>query len=1026
MSRDKNLIDLIASYQVDKSNKKTDIPRIQDSQWIIDQFVNLIRDKLEAIDDAKDQINFLNQLTNNIYALQDNRIISEVDQNKTDWLSELVTTKIYDGHILKDIYHELETCQEAIIISPFVALKAKYLKGIIERNSNLKKLTIITTTYGVGENIEIDIELLEKIKALNPEKIEIKIEKVTTLNQYQRLHAKAYYFKRENKMSTLYVGSSNFSQTGLSTGLEYSIKVSEFSNPLIITKFLQYKDQLLNSGLYDINDKYFVGEVRMYLNVKKIKQNKIQEIISEYDATAELEDKIDSPLERVQELFNQKHNEINLYDYQSKAIKNLETRFQNGARKQLVVMATGTGKTIVALQYVKQIAIRYGKQFPRVLFVAHREEILEQTKNKFMDLCRYPESDILSLYAGRFERDNLQDKALVIASVQTLYHYTDWLKTQEFDLVIFDEVHHVDESVKTFYKLFQIFENNAKEILGLTATPQRTSGANVVALFDDSYTYELTVYEAVENGWLSPFDYFMLYTDDLIDFDIERDAQKLNKFMNNEKRFEILRNAITDYIDDVSDAACLVFCSSIENAEYMAQSLNASQFVAKSLTSKTTKQERHQIISDFKARKINFLCVIDIFNEGIDIPEINNIIFLRPTFSKLIFLQQLGRGLRLQNGKRLNVIDIVNNINTLKNKKYNPINYLSGLMDKPLSISNVEKNIRVIDEALPDSCYFFISKSDEAQIKKLLSNVMNDNSKNIKNILSSNQDYSYECYVKTIEENFADVVYVYDREISFLPQKTPNASGDVNKWEIKLLGLLSNFNFRNVILEIQQMVKTKQPSQNRLINNLFLGMFYNTKNPYKGNADYDSVLSDALLSLSQNLATEIEYLCQYKLDYTVLKDNILTNNLDSFKGLTLPKQLIPAFFNDRNDGHKIGYTMVMRSANIAMLDGKECVYIWTSEIKNKRNQKGELYNYENRYDVINKELFWTATNEWTIDKKDITKSRVEDSKINKYLFYEFVDELDLKKSVYTFIGVANESEQIVKNNGKLAYIFTLK
>jgi hypothetical protein len=123
------------------------------------------------------------------------------------------------------------------------------------------------------------------------------------------------------------------------------------------------------------------------------------------------------------------------------------------------------------------------------------------------------------------------------------------------------------------------------------------------------------------------------------------------------------------------------------------------------------------------------------------------------------------------------------------------------------------------------------------------------------------------------------------------------------------------------------MVKTKQPSQNKLINNLFLGMFYNSKNAYDGNANYDSVLSNALLSLPQNLVTEIEYLCQYKLDYTVLKDNILTNNLDSFTGLTLQKQLINAFFNDRNDGHKIGYTMVMRSANIAMLDGKECVYI---------------------------------------------------------------------------------------------------
>jgi superfamily II DNA or RNA helicase/HKD family nuclease len=1025
MSRDKNLIDLIVNYQVGKTEKQKPIPRIQDSQWIIDQFANLIRDKLEAIDDAKDQVNFLNQLTNNIYALQNNRIISDVADNKVDWLNELVTTKIYDGHILKDIYHELETCQEAIIISPFISLKAKYLRGIIERNVDLKKLTIITTTYGVGENINIDIELLEKIKALNPDKIDIKIEKVTTLNQYKRLHAKAYYFKRENKMSTLYVGSANFSQTGLDTGLEYSVKVSEFSNPLIITRFLQYKDKLLTSGLYDIADKYFVGEIKMYLTVNKIKQNKIQQIISDYDANAEYEDKLDAPLERVREVFNHNDGEFKLYDYQNEAINNLEKRFQDGARKHLVVMATGTGKTIVALQYVKQIAPRYGKQYPRVLFVAHREEILEQTKNKFIDICQYNESDIISLYAGKFERDNLKDQSLVIASVQTLYHYTDWLKTQEFDLVIFDEVHHVDESVKTFYELFQIFEGNAKEILGLTATPQRTSGANVATLFDDNYTYELTVHEAVENGWLAPFDYFMLYTDELIDFDINRDAQKLNKFMNNEKRFEILLNAINDYVDDVSDAACLVFCSSIENAEYMAENLSDHNFVAHSLTSKTSKDDRKQIVADFKMHKINFLCVIDIFNEGIDIPEINNIIFLRPTFSKLIFLQQLGRGLRLQDGKRLNVIDIVNNINTLKNKKYNPISYLSGLMDDPLSISNIKNDVRLIDETLPDSCHFFISKSDEIEIKKLLTNVINTNTKNANKILTDNQEYSYERYVKIIEENFADVAVVYDRDIAFLPHKCPNASGDVNGWEIKMLGLLSNFNLKSIILEIQQMVLTKQPSQIQLINSLFLGMFYNSKNVYKGVANYNVALSNVLSSLPQNLMTEIDFLCRYKLEYTVLKDNVLTNDLNSFKGLKLQKQLIQAIFVNENDS-KIGYTPVMQSANRVKLDGKECVYIQTSEIRNKSNQKGELYNYVNKYDSVNKELFWSATNEWAVDKNNIIKACVENREINKYLFYEYANELELSNQVYTFIGVGNENKLIIKDNGKLAYIFPVK
>jgi hypothetical protein len=171
-----------------------------------------------------------------------------------------------------------------------------------------------------------------------------------------------------------------------------------------------------------------------------------------------------------------------------------------------------------------------------------------------------------------------------------------------------------------------------------------------------------------------------------------------------------------------------------------------------------------------------------------------------------------------------------------------------------------------------------------------------------------------------------------------------------------MLGLLSNFNLKSIILEIQQMVLTKQPSQIQLINSLFLGMFYNSKNVYKGVANYNVALSNVLSSLPQNLMTEIDFLCRYKLEYTVLKDNVLTNDLNSFKGLKLQKQLIQAIFVNENDS-KIGYTPVMQSANRVKLDGKECVYIQTSEIRNKSNQKGELYNYVNKYDSVNKELF---------------------------------------------------------------------
>jgi HKD family nuclease len=275
MSRDKNLIDLISSYKTEMMDEpEVDLP--DNLQWLLDQFQFLIRNKLTKFNNQSERVNYLNHLTSNLFNLKNGRYLSKVDSVNDKWLDELTTTKIYDKEIYKNIISELETCEEAIIVSPFISFNIIELKNTIESNKKLKRLTVLTTTFGFREKMNINLDLLKKIKEINPEVIDIKIENVTENNALKRLHAKAYYFKRENQLSSLYIGSSNFSHTGLNTGLEYNMKISEFTNPHIFESFLQYvrnieesempndddesfKQNTMENNFYNINNKFFMG-----------------------------------------------------------------------------------------------------------------------------------------------------------------------------------------------------------------------------------------------------------------------------------------------------------------------------------------------------------------------------------------------------------------------------------------------------------------------------------------------------------------------------------------------------------------------------------------------------------------------------------------------------------------------------------------------------------------------------------------------------------------------------------------------
>ncbi|KAJ3616915.1 hypothetical protein Zmor_008949 [Zophobas morio] len=571
-------------------------------------------------------------------------------------------------------------------------------------------------------------------------------------------------------MSSLYIGSANLSNTGTINGNEYSVKLSEFSSEHQFSEFKRYLKRIREqNNIINVEDNEAVGKISSLLNALKANEMQQSKIIEEHNNSVSFEERTDAGIKRVQDLFR---HEFQLFHYQEEAIKNLDYRYKTGHKKHLVVMATGTGKTIVALAYVNAISNRLMSDKPRVLFMAHREEILSQTVLKFLKQCNYNEEDVAKFYAGnKVDEATLQDKKLVVGSVQSLFNRLDILAKLKFDLIIFDEVHHVDEQAKTFFKLFDLASEIGNEVLGLTATPTRTNGVNVLNYFDGDYAFSLPLYQALQNDNLAPFDYYLMYSDELIDFDIDRDEKALTKFMSNEKKIELIYKIIKEDIGlNTPDTSCLIFCPTIENALYIKNQLIAKGIKVDALVSgDENARDRVAIINDFKTKKINYLCVVNIFNEGVDIPEINTIIFMRPTTSQLVFVQQLGRGLRRFEDKRLKVFDIVNNINILKNKKYNPLRYLSSIAKIDGSVDDIIRQPKVIDQLIPDSCNFYIEQSDAKKISGILKEIQKATANNIKNVLVDyKEDKTYEAYCKMINDNFKDPTYMYNKDLAFL------------------------------------------------------------------------------------------------------------------------------------------------------------------------------------------------------------------------------------------------------------------
>jgi len=556
-------------------------------------------------------------------------------------------------------------------------------KGIIILERELKEFTqrggqlrVITTTY-MGASDYKAIQLLSKL-----ENTQIKIS-YNTGNE--RLHAKAYLFKRNTGFHTGYIGSSNFSRSALTDGLEWNLKITTKEVCHIIDKFQKTFDSYWQSDDFEIfNDS--IHKEKLIESLNQGKSGKVTDL-------------------------NLSFFDIKPFPFQSEILEKLEVeRSIHNRTKNLVVAATGTGKTVISAFDYKNF--KKENNSAKLLFLAHRKEILIQSITTFRGILK--DNNFGELWVDGLVPDSFE---YVFASVQTINNRLDEinLSPEYFDYIVIDECHHL--TANSYRGIINYFQ--PKVLLGLTATPERMDGGDIQEDFHNRIAAEIRLPEALNRKLLCPFQYFGI-TDsiDLSKVGWERGryiASELSSvFTANDRRVREIIDALEKYTKDINDIRAIGFCVTMEHAKFMAEKFNLAGLKADYLTS-ANNQNRDNVRNQLLKKEINYLFVVDIFNEGVDIPEIDTVLFLRPTESLSIFLQQLGRGLRLAENKDcLTVLDFVGN----SRPEYNFENKFRAIIGK--TATTVTKEIENNFPHLPLGCSIILEKKASRLFLKIL------------------------------------------------------------------------------------------------------------------------------------------------------------------------------------------------------------------------------------------------------------------------------------------------------------------
>ncbi len=485
-----------------------------------------------------------------------------------------------------------------------------------------RELRLITTTY-MGATEQKPLDWLFQRDA----KIKVSYETEST-----RLHAKAWLFHRNSGSSTAYIGSSNLSYAALLDGVEWNVRLSQQTLGPVLNKFQATFDTYWNDTRYELYD------------AKRFAQATARDL---QDKTTEISFRL---------------LDVDPRPHQREILDALEVeRYRHGRWKNLVVAATGTGKTVIAALDYRRLR----EQLPRanLLFVAHRKEILTQSLRMFRDVLR--DGSFGELYVDGKRPEQWSN---VFASIQSLTAQSiDRIDPHHFDVLIVDEFHHA--AAKSYETLLNRLR--PKVLLGLTATPERGDGESILHWFDDRIAAELRIWDALEQDLLIPFQYFGIHDDvDLEKLSWKRGGYDLselsNLYTNNDSRVAKILQQMARIVPNVAKMKALGFCVSIDHAKFMAKKFSEAGVPSVAIVSEGSSANRDEAIADLKRRdgKIRTIFCVDIFNEGVDIPAVDTVLMLRPTESPTVFLQQLGRGLRRHPEKAcLTVLDFIGNQN---------------------------------------------------------------------------------------------------------------------------------------------------------------------------------------------------------------------------------------------------------------------------------------------------------------------------------------------------------------------------
>jgi superfamily II DNA or RNA helicase/HKD family nuclease len=553
--------------------------------------------------------------------------------------------ELIQRNLIEKIQEHIETSSTIYILTSFVMksgvrLLKETLKKAAERGADIK--------ICAGDYLFVtQPEALRELISIHPD-IEVRLWRSRGVS----FHPKAYLF--ENTTSGYFiVGSSNLSKSALTEGIEWNIGLDKSVDENVFAEAMEeflklfYADETVQ-----VNEETLKDYEKQYHDYHQRHPN-----LARTWAEAE-EVELMLPLDKAETEINERDHDV-IYDpatvtyetiqprfAQVEALERLEATYEEGYDKAMVVMATGLGKTY--------LAAFFARRFQKVLFIAHREEILRQAKRSFQRV-------ISNKTFGIYDRNKKEkDADIIFASIFTLSmkkHLKAFSK-DAFDLIIIDEFHHA--AARSYQRVLDYFE--PKFLLGITATPDRNDNKDVYAICDGNVAYKIDFIEAVQRGWLAPFRYYGVYDD--------TDYSKIKWLGNRYDEAELLQVQLREEMADkilkawekYKKTRTLVFCSSIKQADFLSEYFRKRNYRTVSLHSKQTDIPRDRAIAMLEKGELDAIFTVDLFNEGVDIPSVDTLLFVRPTESLTVFTQQVGRGLRLYEGKDYCVIiDLIGN-----------------------------------------------------------------------------------------------------------------------------------------------------------------------------------------------------------------------------------------------------------------------------------------------------------------------------------------------------------------------------